>query len=79
MMQNLHHMTAPARRAFQDIAQQIAPLLHEHWQHISADLIGYAGLRGPLRNLLDSTGQRTISRAGRIYLEPFESMWLVDG
>jgi amylosucrase len=49
----------------------------EHWQHVSSDLLGYAEPGGTVRNLLEHTGQRPLTREGRIYLEPYESMWIV--
>jgi amylosucrase len=51
---------------------------HESWQHVGAELLSYANMHGTLYNLLDPTGQRGLVRDGRIYLEPYESMWIVE-
>lgn len=52
---------------------------HEHTQSVSADLIGHAGLnlREEVRDALDHDG-RPLIQDGRIFLEPYESKWLVD-
>jgi amylosucrase len=49
---------------------------HECEQSVKADLLQSSDLGGNVRNLLD---ERDLNiKAGRIYLKPYESMWLVD-
>ena len=48
----------------------------DNWQSIKADLLEYSGLFGNVRNLLAEETSLNISE-GRLYLEPYESMWLV--
>ena len=48
----------------------------DRWQSINADLLGYGGLVGHVRNLLAETTILNIAE-GRLHLEPYECMWLV--
>ncbi len=48
----------------------------DRWQSINADLLGYGGLVGNVRNLLAEKVILNIAD-GRLYLEPYECMWLV--
>ena len=48
----------------------------DRWQSINADLLGYGGLVGNVRNLLAEGSALNIAE-GRLYLEPYECMWLV--
>ena len=56
---------------------------HESEQSVTADSIHYGNLDGNVLNLLDKRDlpiqQRNVAIVnGRIYLKPYESMWLVD-
>ncbi len=56
---------------------------HESEQSVKADSIHYGNLDGNIRNLLDKRDlpirQNSVAIVdGRIYLKPYESMWLVD-
>ena len=49
----------------------------DNWQSIKADLLYYTGITGNVRNLLAEGIGLHISKE-RLYLEPYESMWLVS-
>ncbi|MEM8723311.1 MAG: alpha-amylase family protein [Cyanobacteria bacterium P01_G01_bin.39] len=49
----------------------------DNWQSIKADLLNYTGITGNVRNLLAEGIGLHISKE-RLYLEPYESMWLVS-
>ncbi len=48
----------------------------DDWQSVNADIIRNGGLVGHVHNLLTEDGSLNISQ-GRLYLEPYETMWLV--
>ncbi len=48
----------------------------DHWQSVRAEMLQYGGLSGNIRNLLTEGSSLNISE-GRLYLAPYESMWLV--
>lgn len=51
---------------------------HPSDQTVAADVASAAGLTGPLRDLLDTTGQPLPITAGRILLPPYATMWLTS-
>jgi amylosucrase len=48
----------------------------DHWQSVKAEMIQYGGLSGNVRNLLAQEIPLNLSQ-GRLYLAPYESLWLV--
>ncbi len=48
---------------------------HEGEQSVKADLLQYGHLTGNVHNLLTKAGLQIVD--GRIYLQPYESMWLI--
>ncbi|NJP06632.1 MAG: alpha-amylase [Chloroflexaceae bacterium] len=51
---------------------------HHQVQQVPAALTRQANLRDPVRNVLDTTGQRPLITGGNIALQPYESVWLID-
>ncbi len=49
----------------------------DNWQSVEAEIIHYGQLSGSVRNLLAKETSLNISE-GRLYLEPYESMWLAS-
>ncbi len=49
----------------------------DNWQSVEAEIIHYGQLSGSVRNLLAEETCLNISQ-GRLYLEPYESMWLAS-
>ena len=47
-----------------------------NWQSVNADIIHNGGIVGNVHNLLAQGSSLNISE-GRLYLGPYESMWLV--
>ena len=50
----------------------------DNWQSVKAEMIQHAKLSGSVHNLLAEKTSLNISH-GRVYLEPYESMWLAGG
>ena len=48
----------------------------DNWQSVKAEMMQYGGLGSNVRNLLAEDNSLNISE-GRLYLEPYESLWLV--
>ena len=48
-----------------------------NWQSVNSDMIEHGKLSGSVRNLLAEKSSFNISE-GRLYLEPYESMWLAS-
>ncbi len=48
----------------------------DNWQSVKAEMMQYGGLGSNVRNLLAEENSLNISE-GRLYLEPYESLWLV--
>jgi amylosucrase len=73
---NHPHVFALARQSERGHLLLLANV-HEQPQRIGAEIIGYAGLHGPVRNVLASTRAQLPISDGYIALEGYETLWLI--
>ena len=64
------------RRDHPENSVMILANFDDNWQSVNADIIENVGSVGNVRNLLAEGSSLNISE-GRLYLAPYESMWLV--